>query len=96
MALIAPVQNIQMTPTEISKELKPNISAIGVNKMFETLGLQTKVGKGWKATKSGERHCVYLDTGKKHSDGTPVTQMKWFESITPLVKVFLKENPQHV
>lgn len=30
---------------------------------------------------------VYLDTGKKHSDGTPVRQIKWYGTVAGLLAV---------
>ena len=32
-------------------------------------------------TQKGKPYAVFIDTGKKHSDGTPVTQLKWLNTI---------------
>jgi len=35
----------------------------------------------WHLTDSGKAFGVYLDTGKNHSNGTPVQQIKWKHSV---------------
>lgn len=74
-------QTLNLTPTEIGKQLNPRLSAIGTNKRLESLGYQEKLGAAWVPTTAGKPYAVFLDTGKKHSDGTPVTQLKWLSSI---------------
>lgn len=74
-------QTLNLTPTEIGKQLNPRLSAIGTNKRLESLGYQEKLGAAWSPTALGKPFAVFLDTGKKHSDGTPVTQLKWLSSI---------------
>lgn len=74
-------QTLNLTPTEIGKQLNPRLSAIGTNKRLESLGYQEKLGSAWVPTTAGKPYAVFLDTGKKHSDGTPVTQLKWLSSI---------------
>lgn len=74
-------QTLNLTPTEIGKQLNPRLSAIGTNKRLESLGYQEKLGSAWVPTTAGKPFAVFLDTGKKHSDGTPVTQLKWLSSI---------------
>lgn len=74
--LVAPQQKQLLTPTEIGKPL--GLSAIKVNKQLEAMGLQYKTEAGWQPTDLGlKRGAVLLDTGKKHSNGTPVRQLKW-------------------
>jgi phage regulator Rha-like protein len=75
------VQALNLTPTEIGKQLSPPISAIKVNKRLEALGYQEKLGDSWVPTQKGKPYAVFIDTGKKHSDGTPITQLKWFDTI---------------
>jgi len=75
------VQALNLTPTEIGKQLSPPISAIKVNKTLESLGYQEKLGDSWVPTQKGKPYAVFIDTGKKHSDGTPITQLKWFDTI---------------
>lgn len=74
--LVAPQQKQLLNPTEIGKPL--GLSAIKVNKKLEEMGLQYKTEAGWQPTDAGlARGAVLLDTGKRHSNGTPVRQLKW-------------------
>lgn len=74
--LVAPQQKQLLNPTEIGKPL--GLSAIKVNKKLEEMGLQYKTEAGWQPTDLGlKRGAVLLDTGKKHSNGTPIRQLKW-------------------
>ena len=75
------VQTLNLTPTEIGKQLNPPISAIATNKKLESLGYQEKLGDSWSPTQKGKPYAIFLDTGKKHSDGTPITQLKWFDTL---------------
>lgn len=74
-------QTINLTPTEVGKQLNPVLSAVATNKRLEVLGYQEKLGSAWVPTEKGKPYAVFLDTGKKHNDGTPVTQLKWLSSI---------------
>jgi len=74
-------QTINLTPTEIGKQLNPSLSAVATNRLLDALGYQEKLGSAWVPTEKGKPYAVFLDTGKKHNDGTPVTQLKWLSSI---------------
>ena len=74
-------QTINLTPTEVGKQLNPVLSAVATNKRLEVLGYQEKLGSAWVPTEKGKPYAVFLDTGKRHSDGTPITQLKWLSSI---------------
>lgn len=76
-------QTINLTPTEIGKQLNPKLSAVAVNKLLESLNYQEKLGSAWVPTQKGKPYAIFLDTGKKHSDGTPITQLKWLSTIIP-------------
>jgi hypothetical protein len=70
------------TPTEIGKMLAPAQSAVKTNRMIEKKGLQVKDIKGeWIPTDAARDLCEWLDTNKRHSDGTPVKQLKWFGAL---------------
>ena len=72
----APQPKQLCTPTQIGKPL--GWSAIKVNKELEARGLQYKTEAGWEPTKEGvAQGAVMLDTGKRHSSGVPVRQLKW-------------------
>lgn len=79
--LHAPVQEVSLTPTQIGELLTPAIGARKVNQKLAEIGLQERAGEMWVATEKGIPYCEVLDTGKKHSDGTPVKQLKWYQSV---------------
>lgn len=76
-------QTLNLTPTEIGKQLNTKLSAVAVNKLLESLNYQEKLGSAWVPTPKGKPYAIFLDTGKKHSDGTPITQLKWLSTIIP-------------
>lgn len=81
--LVRPQQVHLATPTEIGRRLAAargveKISGIAVNQMLAAKGYQESVDKKWVATELGKQAgATYLDVGKAHSKGTPVTQLKW-------------------
>lgn len=78
--LEAPNQKyLPLTATELG-----NIKGITANKMNKLLAendFQFKVGKDWTPTEKAKGFFKLLDIGKKHSNGTPVTHLKWYESV---------------
>lgn len=79
--LLAPQQEALVTPTDIGARLDGK-SAIAVNKLLVTHGFQAKAGDGsWEPTEKGRPFAIFSDTGKKHSDGTPVRQLRWSAGI---------------
>ena len=88
------VQEALLIPKQVGERLD-GFSSIKVNKMLEELGLQVQtsyVGKGnitkkfWELTEEGKQHGIYVDTSRKHSDGTPIRSIKWYESVIELLK----------
>ena len=74
--LEAPTQTHLLTPTDLGKSL--GLSAVAVNKKLAAMGYQTKNDNGWELTAKGiEAGGVFLDTNKRHSNGTPIRQLKW-------------------
>lgn len=89
--LKSPDNEALLIATEIGKRLNPPVSAKQVNLLLANMKLQEKVeyraGKfEWRLTEKGKAYGSYLDTGKVHSNGTPIQQIKWKESILPLVQ----------
>ena len=78
--LISESQEAELTPTELGKRV--GLSAQAINKLLAEKGLQEKTEDKWIATSKGKRFAIVLDTGKKHSNGAPVQQIKWKESVT--------------
>ena len=78
--LEAPTQTHLLTPTDLGKSL--GLSAVAVNKKLAAMGYQTKTDNGWELTAKGiEAGGVFLDTNKRHSNGTPIRQLKWPANI---------------
>jgi len=68
------------------------MSAQSVNKQLERLGFHTKPVKEWVLTDKGKEFGIYLDTGKKHSNGTMIQQIKWKESILEAAQFTVKQE----
>jgi prophage antirepressor-like protein len=77
----AAVQVRHCTPTELGKQHFDE-SAQAFNKRLERSGLQIKnINGNWQPTPRGEEFAVLLDAGKQHSDGTPIQQLRWLETV---------------
>lgn len=88
--LVAETQGQLYTPTQLGKEL--GISAQKVNFVLGSLELQKRVDSQWELTQAGkEKGGIYLDTNKRHSNGTPVRQLKWPLDILKDIKDFIEE-----
>lgn len=73
-----------VTATELGREC--DLNARQMNELLESCGYQTRTRDAknalvWKPSELGMPFAVLLDTGKKHGDGTPVTQLKWKPEI---------------
>ncbi|MEF9901143.1 MAG: KilA-N domain-containing protein [Pseudomonas sp.] len=82
--LVNEAQEMNFTPTELGAKF--GMSAISMNKLLADCGLQHQVTykpgkKRWEVTPDGKLFAVITDTGKKHSDGKPVQQILWKESV---------------
>ena len=87
--LEAPVKEQALTPSQIAEELgigKGNAGGRLVNALLENAGYQRSVGKNCEPTELGKPYAKVLDTNKKHSNGVPITQVKWYTSILDIVK----------
>lgn len=87
--LISPTQQQFITPTELGSQL--DLSAKTVNQKLESLGFQTatrnhKNRLTWLVTDLGKQYAQLLDTNKKHSDGTPIMQIKWDNKVVEFIK----------
>lgn len=71
------------TPTDLGKRL--GISAQQFNLRLAAFGLQQRRGSEWEVTDTGKAFAKLLDTGKKHSAGTPVVQVKWSPSVLAVI-----------
>lgn len=58
-----------------------------VNDTLVALGFQIKLSNGdWLPLEAGAPYAFVSQTGKKHKDGTPVTQVKWKKSVVEIVR----------
>ena len=94
--LKSPENEALIIATEIGKRLNPPKSPGFVNMALAGMGFLERVEYksnkfDWRLTDKGKEYGTYLDTGKKHSDGTPVQQIKWKESVVPLLRSYLEE-----
>jgi hypothetical protein len=88
--LLAPQQEAHLSPTDVGVKLG-GMSAIAVNSALAKHGFQTgwrdsKNRPHWEPTDKGKPFAVWLDTNKKHSDGTPVRQLRWSSGIIDALK----------
>lgn len=93
--LKSPDNEALMIATEIGKRLNPVVSAKAVNLALAAMDFmerfEYRAGKfEWRLTEKGKEYGVYLDTGKVHSNGTPIQQIKWQESVIPLIQQYLR------
>jgi hypothetical protein len=84
--LIAENKQQILTPTQLGEMCEPKLSARKVNEVLLNLGYQERVGGIWAVTTKGEKLCEMLDTGKKHNDGTPIKQVKWYQAVMDDIK----------
>lgn len=82
--LISDSQELHYTPTELGRKF--GMSAIAINRLLGTMGLQRHFEyapgrRRWELTPKGKDYGIILDTAKRHSDGTPVQQIRWRESV---------------
>lgn len=92
--LVNEEQELHYTATELGK--KHSMSANSMNKLLAQVGLQRRFeyAKGkhrWELTQEGRKHGVILDTAKRHSDGTPVQQIRWRESVLQVLQVLARQ-----
>lgn len=87
--LIAPTQEQLLTPTEIGHRL--GLSARRVNELLAYGGFQHNLDGKWEPIGDGLNYAVMQDTNKRHSNGTPVRQLKWQSSIVSVIEEMLKE-----
>lgn len=80
-----PLEDHPLTPTNIGQFIGC-ISGQAVNKVLCQSGYQEKVGDVYVPTRKGSRYAVLVDTGKKHTDGAPVHQLKWKKQIVDQLK----------
>lgn len=80
--LLADERGRTYTPTDLGKMADPPMSGQKVNKAIEDGGMQVRDIKGeWTPLDKADGLFEWVDTGKRHSDGTPIKQMRWFVEV---------------
>ncbi|MGE8436837.1 MAG: KilA-N domain-containing protein [Pseudomonas palmensis] len=87
--LVNEAQELNYLPTELGAKF--GMSGNSMNKLLAQCGLQHHVAykpgkKRWEVTPDGKEYAVITDTGKKHSDGKPIQQILWKESVAKPLK----------
>lgn len=72
-------QNLYFTPTHLGKRL--NLSARQFNLLLAEAGLQVKEDNLWVPTAAAEGLFRMIDSGKRHSSGAMITQVKWSGAV---------------
>ena len=91
--LEAPVKEQALNPSKIAEFLgigKGNAGGRVVNALLENAGYQRRVTGEWEPTELGKPYAYVTDTHKRHSDGTPIIQVKWYSGIHDIVKKLAK------
>lgn len=79
--LLADPRGKVYTPTELGQLVNPPMSAVKFNLALEAAGMQRKEMGTWMPCDAAEGLFEWADTGKKHSLGTPVKQLRWFKDV---------------
>jgi hypothetical protein len=87
--LPAPQQDHLLTPTQLGFRMNGE-SGAAVNRLLAEKGLQVahrdhKNRTYWEPTTRGAPYAVFLDTAKRHHDGTPVRQIKWLLGVLEIL-----------
>jgi hypothetical protein len=77
--LATPSQEIYYTPTELGSRFVKSAKAF--NQLLVEAGLQGSIAGHWVPTEKGRKHAYVMDTGKAHSSGAPIQQVKWRDSV---------------
>ena len=75
---------LYFTPTELGERL--SISGRKFNMLLAEAGLQAKKGEHWVPLAAAEGFYRFMDTSKRHGDGTMIQQIKWAENVLALVE----------
>lgn len=80
--LLADTRGRTYTPTELGNTFEVKLSGIKINKLLAENGLQYKDDSGeWIPTKLANELFEWVDTTRKHGDGSPVKQLRWFNDV---------------
>ena len=96
--LTAEKQEVLLTPTEVGQRV--GVSSKKINPLLEEIGLQRgyrdhKDRQRWELIELGKEYAEYQDTGQKHSDGSPIRAIKWYESVVDFL-LSLEQTPENI
>lgn len=94
IALVSPKAEQTLTPTQIGKQCSPELSPQVVNALLKDGGYQSRIDNVWEPTEKAYGMYELLDTNKRHSDGTPIKQLKWYSSIVEVVRKLVGQSSQ--
>jgi len=77
-------ESLVYTPSELG--LRLGVSGQKFNKLLELAELQAKDGDHWVPTEKAKGQYRFLDTGKKHSAGAMIQQVKWHDTVLGLLE----------
>lgn len=84
--LIADHRGQTYIPTDLGQLMTPVQSARRVNQQLRFHGLQNQDAVGnWFPTEKAAGLFEWIDTGKRHSDGSPVKQLRWFQTVIAIL-----------
>lgn len=83
--LLADERGRVYTPTELGKLMVPPMTAVKVNQALEAAGLQKREMGGWSPTEAATGLFEWSDTNKRHGDGAPVKQLRWFKTVLDIL-----------
>lgn len=97
-ALAAPTNAPLLTATDLA--LRLGIGKREANPLLSDCGLQTshrdhKNRVYYELTSEGHKYGVAMDTGKLHSNGTPVRQLKWSADVLSVLMARLQVESEH-
>jgi hypothetical protein len=76
------------TPTELGQMMEPTMSARAYNELLLKEGYITRnKAREVEPTELGKPLGEWVDTGRKHSNGSPVKQWRWFNTIGKTLKL---------
>jgi len=79
------------TPTELGMRMG-GLSGRKVNQLLEAAGLQEHSTGDWLPTDKAQGYYVWHDTIKRHTDGTPIAQLKWYDSVLPMIEHLINQK----
>ena len=93
--MLSEKQTQYFTPTQIGD--RANLTSRDVNKELTRIGFQREVRNhknhlSYEVTSAGKQYSQLIDSGRKHNNGSMITQIKWSMAVEPLVRASYTQN----